>query len=226
LAQAILAQGSLKDWCFPDTPSHIPREDRTRTLSDPKMMFKIAVIASLVGTALAGSHVSANGQPGCACLGTLPSDIPRVSCDKPWNVNGECVTALVQEKQWLYPANYGTTCQIHIEPGHTGCYYVDTETERPAVDANNAEAMATWCVDPWCYVNPCNCNSAEQYESDYFGSLFYSYAVCGSADSYTGSADGSANKAAKCPDPDGSGAESIKPLVGALGAMAVVASMW
>merc|ERR1711865_1356119 len=146
----------------------------------------------------------------------------------------------VQGNKWPYPATYGATCQAHIEPGHTACYYVDTETARSAPDENNEEAMASWCMDAWCYINPCNCDATEQYESDYFIQLFYSYAVCGSDDGYTGVADGSGNVAADCtgaaaPAPaaaadgasdaaDSDGVDAVKPFVGALSAVAVVAS--
>merc|ERR1712178_521408 len=46
--------------------------------------------------------------------------------------------------------------------------------------------QASWCNEPWCYVDPCNCDASDATKSDYFpGTLFYSTATCGSKNTYT-----------------------------------------
>jgi hypothetical protein len=46
--------------------------------------------------------------------------------------------------------------------------------------------QASWCNEPWCYIDPCNCDASDGTKSDYFpGALFYSTATCGSKNTYT-----------------------------------------
>lgn len=217
---------------------------------------KTVLIASLVGTALAQTSSGGQPGCPCLKTHehtdtTHKFYIPLKDCDcyddkgvkggsdgqctKPtWNVNGKCILATVQGGKHDYAANYGTLCQAWAEPGHTGCFNLDKSPPVPlpahktdAADKHVEGTQAGWCDDPWCYIDPCNCNADDQFESDYFGPLFYSYAVCGSADAYSGVADGSANKGAECAGSDGtSGVEAMKPLMGTLGTLAVIASMW
>eukprot|EP00747_Dinoflagellata_sp_TGD_P164841 gnl/TRDRNA2_/TRDRNA2_185333_c0_seq1.p1 gnl/TRDRNA2_/TRDRNA2_185333_c0~~gnl/TRDRNA2_/TRDRNA2_185333_c0_seq1.p1 ORF type:complete len:208 (+),score=36.35 gnl/TRDRNA2_/TRDRNA2_185333_c0_seq1:84-707(+) len=198
------------------------------------MASRFIILASLVVGALGGSHVSPKGNPGCACLGEIPDCIPRVKCDKPFaDANGECVQPTVQEKLQMYPTNYGTLCVTHIEPGHTACYDVEAGVEKPAFGSGSADEKAKWCDDPWCYIDPCNCNAPERYAADYFASyscLWYTYLTCGDSDAYSGEADGSAaveagnemtcpfykDKATGASEQETSGSESIKPLLSTL----------
>merc|ERR1719230_1106015 len=112
----------------------------------------------------------------------------------------------------MYPVPYGTTCAVHIEPGHTSCYYVDKGTQKAPHDPNdkdNKDKMADWCDDEWCYIDPCNCNAPKQFASDYFGPLTYTYLTCGSADAYTSTdADAGANAATCSKGPSGSSGSS------------------
>merc|ERR1712048_304807 len=65
-----------------------------------------------------------------------------------------------------------------------------------AADPSCAGKTDGWCVDSWCYVDPCNCKTDTPKKSSYFPNLetssgdpaYYSYETCGSADSFTGSA--------------------------------------
>merc|ERR1719316_29030 len=105
----------------------------------------------------------------------------------------------------------------HSEPGHTDCFDVASGTELPAPDSGAAKVRAGWCDDPWCYIDPCNCNSPKQFKSDYFpDTLHYTYLTCGDEDTYSGAADGSSGNKANtdnCPTQETSGAESTKPVL-------------
>merc|ERR1711924_115676 len=86
----------------------------------------------------------------------------------------------------------------HIEPGHSDCYSVAAGSEL------HAEKKSEWCDDPWCYVDPCNCNAPSQYRSDYFaGILTYTYFTCADKqsdkiDRYSGTAGGSLAVGGNC----------------------------
>merc|ERR1719160_214263 len=117
----------------------------------------IIALACLVALA---TGQSTKGNPGCPCIGYFhPDCLPRVACaDKPYKDDkGECIQPTVQKKKQLYPTNYGTICQAHMEPGHSDCYDVDAGTPLPAEGSGAAKEQAGWCDDPWCYIDPCNC---------------------------------------------------------------------
>jgi hypothetical protein len=142
------------------------------------------------------------GMSSCPCIGKLPDAITMVACDKTYkNADGMCSKASVQGKAALYPSGYGATCDSHIEPGHTDCYNVDTSTEKHVDD------KAEWCDDPWCYIDPCNCDVGSVFKSDYFGDVVsYTYLTCtpeniDNIDRYSGSVDGSSMVAVGCPTP-------------------------
>eukprot|EP00747_Dinoflagellata_sp_TGD_P059104 gnl/TRDRNA2_/TRDRNA2_151423_c0_seq1.p1 gnl/TRDRNA2_/TRDRNA2_151423_c0~~gnl/TRDRNA2_/TRDRNA2_151423_c0_seq1.p1 ORF type:complete len:163 (+),score=10.59 gnl/TRDRNA2_/TRDRNA2_151423_c0_seq1:38-490(+) len=107
----------------------------------------LVLLASLLGIATPEKLV--NGQPHCPCLGVLPDMIPRVPCEKPWHVYGKCVTANVQGKEWLYPRNYGVTCQTWLEPGHTDCFHTEMEIEKPRPSSDREDVQASWCIKEW-----------------------------------------------------------------------------
>jgi hypothetical protein len=129
-----------------------------------------------------------------------------------------------------------------IEPGDDRCYDVAAGTELPAPGSGAAKERKGWCDDPWCYVDPCNCNAPSQYESTYFPlegekKLFYTYLTCGDADAYSGieiesvAADGSKclgdcfKKAMPSTD-EVSGAESVKPILSTVGLFFLAATRW
>ena len=49
-------------------------------------------------------------------------------------------------------AKYGSSCGVHREPGQSGCYNTSTGVQLPV------GARALWCDQPWCYVDPENCD--------------------------------------------------------------------
>lgn len=200
----------------------------------------LIVLACLVGLV---TGQSTKGNPGCPCIGYLhPDCVTRIKCeDKPYkDSKGECVQPFVQKRNFPYPTMYGTICQKHIEPGHSDCYDVDKIQELPAPGSGAAKERAGWCDDPWCYIDPCNCNAPSQYKSDYFpDSLFYTYLTCGKEDTYSGVTDGSAGKEASSEDCLGecfkqsmpttdevSGAESVKPILSTVGLFFLAATRW
>lgn len=122
------------------------------------------------------------GSEGCECVG----------------IDGKTgsTTGIVNGKEVTYPADTGSSCQAWDAQTHPSC----TVDKPPA-----------WCSSAWCYVDPCKCNLATPKSSDLFPTasfhgrtLFYSYATCGSKDSYSSSAKVSAAKktiAAMCDIP-------------------------
>merc|ERR1711964_542710 len=56
-------------------------------------------------------------------------------------------------------------------------------------DKNDGEA--DWCVNKWCYADPCKCNAHDLAPSSWLHvettgkPLFYTYATCGSPDTFT-----------------------------------------
>jgi len=126
-------------------------------------------MAVRVTLALAYSHLVASvnvAVPGCACTGHQ---------QKPIHPNGT-----VTSMKGAYPATYGMTCAAHAEPASTACSFSNGS-------AKPATQQESWCMSPWCYVDPCTCNLAEAKSSSYFETpaLYYSYANCGGQDTFT-----------------------------------------
>lgn len=77
-----------------------------------------------------------------------------------------------------FPADTGSTCKTWEKNNHPEC-----QSGKPPA----------WCLQSWCYVDPCSCKledppktSSYLPNSYYQGKpIYYSYATCGSADSYT-----------------------------------------
>jgi len=81
----------------------------------------------------------------------------------------------------MYPADYGESCKSHKEPGASACFDI---TLTVPVEKTGSD-KASWCDDPWCYVDPCACAASDPTASDYFPAMLsYSYATCGSANAY------------------------------------------
>eukprot|EP00746_Dinoflagellata_sp_MGD_P147758 gnl/MRDRNA2_/MRDRNA2_80075_c0_seq1.p1 gnl/MRDRNA2_/MRDRNA2_80075_c0~~gnl/MRDRNA2_/MRDRNA2_80075_c0_seq1.p1 ORF type:complete len:1679 (+),score=385.09 gnl/MRDRNA2_/MRDRNA2_80075_c0_seq1:132-5168(+) len=127
------------------------------------------------------------GMPQCPCLGAL--DIPKVDCTASWGVGGKCVEAQVGTSKVSYPGDFGEMCKLHKEPGQPSCYNLTTGME---LETN---AQADWCLNSWCFIDPCRCDAADATKSDYFAKpAYYSYSTCGSAAEYK-SVEGSMNTA-------------------------------
>merc|ERR550514_1576476 len=90
-----------------------------------------------------------------------------------------------------YPAVVGTTCKAWDKSSDPSC---DSATDG-------------WCVDAWCYVDPCTCKTGNAKKSSYFPGLqtitgdpvYYSYATCGvGTDDFTCSSSDPTNRACTC----------------------------
>lgn len=145
-------------------------------------MLRAIVIATLSVGAIA-AQVSPTGLATCACLSEMPESTERVDCSYDWAVNGKCFeTQGLTSNFTTYPGDYGLSCKVHDEPGHSAC--TDLTTVPPTIKAPTNQAK--WCNDKWCYIDPCNCDASDATKSDYFpGTMFYSYATCGDRNSYT-----------------------------------------
>jgi hypothetical protein len=149
----------------------------------------------------------ADGHSDCPCIG-LPSTVLAVDCDEDYAFNGKCVIPPVIEWRAAnggqdavpYPADYGSMCKKHLEPGDSQCWDLITGQELPV------GSRASWCDNSWCYVDPANCdlpgsNSTSPgvekgWETNVcaiagtcpgheFTPLAYSYETCGAIDKFT-----------------------------------------
>lgn len=153
-------------------------------------MMRILCVAMAAATAFAGAAPS-DGYASCKCLGTLSKEIKRIDCTHKWaNEDGKCV--MTDPKYGNtgfneYPGDYGTSCTMWVEPGWTSCF--DNSTNPPT---RLTTPSASWCEDPWCYVDPCKCDSSDATTSSTFAHLnvdkmYYSYTTCGASDKFTDS---------------------------------------
>jgi len=121
------------------------------------------------------SRVSApRNASGCGET-TGATSCPCINSNGQTPVNGKLITDKPGFKDHQYPIDYGKQCTPHAEPGQPGC------------QGNYPQG---WCSNPFCYVDPCNCNDPLIGLSDYFTRttsgkpLYYSYATCGNSDGY------------------------------------------
>ena len=147
---------------------------------------------------------SGQGREGCPCI-RLPSSVERINSTGdllfPGYLNGP--------KRVLYPHDYGASCKKHIEPGSPDCFngssanVIADGATVPWVSYYAAgelppEQRASWCDQPWCYVDPSNCDTDIGYssvwpanitttceiESEARCALAYSYSTCGSSNTF------------------------------------------
>jgi len=71
------------------------------------------------------------GHCSCPCVGALPPEITSSTCSQDYAFSGECVTATVSNSSVLYPADYGSLCKRHVEPGWASCWNLTTGEELP-----------------------------------------------------------------------------------------------
>ena len=155
-----------------------------------------APIAALVTSFFHATMVHAQapgGHSNCPCIG-LPPTIPAHDCEEDFAAEGKCIRVPDLAGQPLYPADYGATCKKHLEPGASPCYNLAAGLELPAGE------RASWCDQPFCFVDPRHCMSHDLEPSTYFlgnvsyacevespCAVMYSYEACGSVDLYTDS---------------------------------------
>jgi len=148
-------------------------------------MIRAIIIASLATGAIAQANV---GLATCLCLqdALWKTYAPQfnIKCTWAWvNTEGNCVVPKGLASNFTdYPGDFGEACKIWEDPGHSACY--DLTTIPPQVKPISEQA--DWCLEEWCYIDPCSCDAADATKSDYFpGALFYSYATCGAKNTYT-----------------------------------------
>jgi len=109
------------------------------------------------------------GNSNCGCTGT--NGQAKVS----HGADTVVVTTMEGFSGHIYPGSYGEHCAAHAEPANSSC---------------QGNYPADWCTTPWCYVDPCECSDVAIRKSDYFATtlsgkpVYYSYASCGSPETY------------------------------------------
>lgn len=120
------------------------------------------------------SHTSAlYGNAQCPCVGLD-------------NVKGE-LAVKIDDKKTMFPAEAGGSCAAWDSASHPEC--------EQGTDKNFTRdgKQPSWCKQSWCYVDPCKCNipvipkvSSYLPDATYQGKpVYYSYATCGSVDTWT-----------------------------------------
>jgi len=115
--------------------------------------------------------------PSCTCIDNSQEE---VSCPSSYEI-GTCIDAEVLPGQFaLYPSTYGESCAVHPEPASLQC---SDDQGHPLPKFQRA----SWCDQPWCYVDPCTCSQADVSSDIYFPSsdLWYSYSNCNGVDTFT-----------------------------------------
>lgn len=130
----------------------------------------------------------------CSCMPMSMTEVPLVNCSTDYAQNGKCVNAT--NFPGFYPANYGATCGIHMEPLSESCF--DLKSGRPWKSPcrgdKTAGCRASWCDSAFCFVDPCTCEGVNDIaKSSWFpdANLYYSYETCKGVDTFTGSAQAS-----------------------------------
>lgn len=157
----------------------------------------------LAGLASKASAQIATGVAGCPCITEYPEGVTTpYDCDFAYAANGKCVNATPKGLPVPYPGDYGITCKTYKEPGHPSCWNLTSGTELPTATGRRLNSTnttgntdtsdttsgtkASWCDDPWCYVDPCQCDASDVGQSTYFNDeISFSYSTCGSVDKYT-----------------------------------------
>lgn len=110
------------------------------------------------------------GDAKCPCIGID-------------NINGSTTVVVGGSTRTKYPADTGAHCEA----------WDDAREPASCLDGQVPGAGHGWCSQPWCYVDPCNCDldlkpKASSYLPDgmYQGKpLYFSYATCGAEDSWS-----------------------------------------
>jgi len=175
-------------WCYID-PCDCDASDPTKSDYFPsKLQYSYETCGDTneyvgsVGSSNTVGNAACMGMATCKCLGALPATVTPMDCTFDWAVGGKCVAANISGNLTMYPADYGTSCKVHKEPGSASCFNL---TASPPVELAKDD-QASWCYDKWCYIDPCDCDAEDPTKSDYFpGELDYSYKTCGDENAYT-----------------------------------------
>jgi len=144
-------------------------------------MIRTIVLSSLCLGAFA-QDAPPEGFSQCPCLGKDKLGLEKCDCTYDWaDADGKCVGVVENVSKFrIYPGSYGEFCATHAEPGDASCYVV---TANPPYPKPTSE-QASWCANPWCYVDPCACEVVATGSSYFKDKLVYSYATCGAANTF------------------------------------------
>mmetsp|Transcript_48248 Transcript_48248/g.127421 ORF Transcript_48248/g.127421 Transcript_48248/m.127421 type:complete len:188 (+) Transcript_48248:42-605(+) len=152
-------------------------------------MAGLLVLATALLVGSASAQTGGVGSDGCRCIGKPPEWMTGnpwtgdlSDCPASWGAGQKCLRAvnLSRPLEPLYPQSYGELCQKHLEPAQAACFDLAAGVEKPSGQ------QAAWCGQPWCYVDPCNCNLDNVQPAYYWNvSLHYSYETCGGSDTYS-----------------------------------------
>merc|ERR1711904_586178 len=129
------------------------------------VMIRAIILASL---SVGAMSQQATGLATCPCIGlnlwTEHAPGFTIDCSWAWGVDGTCVrpTGLISNFT-DYPGDYGTSCKIHLEPGHAAC--ADLTLSPP--EQMPQSQQASWCNEPWCYIDPRNCDASDGTKNTY-----------------------------------------------------------
>jgi len=109
-----------------------------------------------------------HGNDDCRCVGLGGK------------TNGKAFLYINDKKMVPYSPNVGSTCQAWEKNAHPDCMKKDGK-------------KPSWCSEKWCFVDPCKCKSgnpmavmpANSFMRFQGKTAYWSYATCGSADSWT-----------------------------------------
>jgi len=127
----------------------------------------------------------------CACM-PVTQAVLLVNCTSDYAQMGKCVNAT--KFPGAYPANYGSTCGIHMEPLSDSCFDVKSGRpwKSPCRGDKTAGCRASWCDSAFCFVDPCTCTGVKDIaKSSWFpdANLFYSYENCKGIDTFSNSSE-------------------------------------
>lgn len=121
----------------------------------------------------------------CPCIGE-PQGVVFQACTEPWAKHNTCIAAqksTYNGGEATLPPDYAMGCHIHPEPFSSDC----TDQQTGEVLENPSQ----WCIEKWCYVDPCLCDaedlvvSESAYSLDATGNpirIAYSYSNCDGQD--------------------------------------------
>lgn len=215
----------LSSWCYVD-PCTCSVEGAVKSSYFPNLETSNGDPA-YYSYATCGGEDSFTGSGGdaakVACLLVKDEDSCGKRSDCGWNgkqclgieVVGKCPGAIAEKED----CSCIDVTQIDASDESSYPFYESGKVDYPAVVGSFCKAWdktadpscegkdSGWCVDAWCYVDPCTCKTGVPVASGYFPELktitgdrvFYSYATCGAENQYSCTSDDVAEEDRGCP---------------------------